>query len=164
MPPDLLSLFEVNVPWWELVLRGTAMYWFLFIIFRFVLRRDVGAIGIADVLLLVIVADASQNAMSGSYDTISEGMLLVSTVVAWNYLLDWAAFRFRAFRRFAEPAPLPLIRHGRVLRANLREEMMSVDDLKSKLREHGVDDLADVKAAYMEADGQVTVIRRSGKG
>ena len=66
------DLFEVHVPVPELVLRGTLVYWLLFLIFRFVLRRDVGAVGIADILLLVIVADAAQNAMSGGYDTFAK--------------------------------------------------------------------------------------------
>ena len=59
------------------MLRGTLVYWLLFLIFRFLLRRDVGAVGIADILLLVIVADAAQNAMSGGYDTFAEGAILV---------------------------------------------------------------------------------------
>ena len=77
------------------MLRGTLVYWLLFLIFRFVLRRDVGAVGIADILLLVIVADAAQNAMSGGYDTFSEGAILVLTIVGWNWLLDFLSYRIR---------------------------------------------------------------------
>ena len=63
----------------ELVVRGTAMYWVLFLLFRFVLRRDVGSIAIADVLLLVL-ADASQNAMAGGYETVSDGVELMAAL------------------------------------------------------------------------------------
>lgn len=82
--PDWGALFSIGVQPLELVVRGTAMYWFLFLLFRFVLRRDVGSIGIADVLLLVLIADAAQNAMAGSYESITEGCLLVATIVGWN--------------------------------------------------------------------------------
>jgi uncharacterized membrane protein YcaP (DUF421 family) len=160
---DVAELFAVHMPAWELVLRGSAMYWFLFVIFRFVMHRDVGALGLADVLLLVIIADASQNAMAGEYKTVTEGFILVATIVGWNYLLDWAAFRFEFVRRFAEPPPLLLISKGRVLRANLRKELMTVDELMSKLREKSVEHLSQVKAAYMESDGQVTVIEYKSK-
>jgi len=153
------SLFELTLPPWELILRGSAVYWFLFLIFRFVLHRDVGSLAIADVLLLVLVADASQNAMAGGYESITDGFILVATILGWNYLLDWASYRFPAVAKFAEPPPLLLVRWGRVLRASLRQEMLTPDDLMSKLREHGVDDLAQVKKAYMEGDGSVTVIR-----
>ncbi len=74
--PDLGALFGFHVHPLEIVLRGSAVYWFLFLLFRFVLRRDAGALGIADILLLVLIADASQNAMAGGYDTIAEGVLL----------------------------------------------------------------------------------------
>jgi uncharacterized membrane protein YcaP (DUF421 family) len=141
------------------MLRGTAVYWLLFLIFRFVLRRDVGAVGIADILLLVIVADAAQNAMSGGYDTISEGAILVGTIVAWNWLLDVLSYRFAAVRRFASPASLKLIDRGRPLPRNLRREFITLDELRQKLREQGIEDLRDVKVAYLEADGQISVIR-----
>lgn len=154
----MTHLFEVHVPIGELIFRGTLMYWFLFLIFRFVVRRDVGSVAIADVLLLVIIADAAQNAMAGGYDTVSEGALLVATIVGWNYLLDWASYRFTRVRRFAEPPPLPLVWRGRVLHRNLRREYLSMQELQSKLREHGVEELSEVKAAYMEPDGGVSVI------
>ncbi len=64
---DWEALFGIQMPIPEIVLRGSAIYWFLFAIFRLALRRDVGAVGIADVLLLVLIADASQNAMAGDY-------------------------------------------------------------------------------------------------
>jgi len=94
------------------------MYWLLFLLFRFVVRPDVGAVGIADILVLVLVADAAQNAMAGEYRTVSDGAVLVVTLIGWTLLLDWLALRFRWFNRFAEPRPLPLVRDGRVMRAN----------------------------------------------
>jgi uncharacterized membrane protein YcaP (DUF421 family) len=141
------------------VLRGSAMYWFLYLLFRCVLRRDVGSIAIADVLLLVLIADASQNAMSGGYSTVAEGFVLVATIAGWSYLLDWAAFRFEPIRRLIEPGPLMLVRNGRVLRHNLRQELMSLDELYAKLRQEGVEDVARVKSAFMESDGRISVIQ-----
>lgn len=81
---------------------------------RFVLRRDAGSIGLADILLLVLIADASQNAMAGDYKTVADGVVLVSTIVGWNWLTDWASFRYPAVRRFTEAPPLVLVRRGRI--------------------------------------------------
>lgn len=155
-------MFDITVPLWELVLRGSATYWFLFLIFRFVLRRDVGSLAIADVLLLVLIADASQNAMSGGYQSLTEGAVVVSTIVGWNFLLDWASYHLPQLRKLAEPPPLKLVHHGRILHRNMRKEFLTKDDLYSKLREHGIETLTTVKAAYMEADGEVTVIQYKG--
>ena len=157
----IADLFEVHVPVLELLLRGTLVYWLLFLIFRFLLRRDVGAVGIADILLLVIVADAAQNAMSGGYDTFAEGAILVSTIVAWNWLLDMLAYRFTLMRRFLSPGRLTLIKHGVPQRRNLRREFITMDELFEKMREQGVEKLSEVKVAYLEGDGQISVIRNS---
>jgi len=156
---DWWSLIEFNVSPIELIVRGSALYWFLFLVFRFVLRRDAGGLGVADVLLVVLVADASQNAMAGGYTSVTEGFVLVATLVGWNWLFDWLAFRSSGFARFVEPPPLPLIRNGRVLHRNLRAESLTVDELASQLRQHGVASASEVRLAQMEGDGRVSVIR-----
>lgn len=160
MAIDWAELFGLSVSPAELIVRGTAMYWFLFVLFRVVIRRRVGAVGISDILLLVIIADASQNAMSGEYQSITDGAILVATIVAWNHFIDWVVYRSPRLQKILEPPPLLLIERGRLLRRNLRHELVSDSELHSKLREHGVDDVAEVERAYMESDGQFTVLKR----
>ena len=160
--PDLETMFQLTVNPVELILRGTAMYWFLFLLFRFALRRDARAIGIADVLLLVLIADASQNAMAGGYESVTDGVILVATIAGWNWLLDFGTWRFPAFARLMEPRPLPLVRNGRLLRRNLRREFITEDEIKAKLREQGIEKLDQVKAVTMESDGEISVIRLDG--
>lgn len=155
----MIELLHFSVDPWELVVRGTAVYWFLFLLFRFVLRRDAGSIAIADIMLLVLIADASQNAMSGGYETLADGAVVVLTLAGWNYLLDWVSYRSVTMRRLLQPSPLILVRNGEPLRANLRREMVTMDELMSAIRQQGIDDLALVKTARMEADGVITVIR-----
>ena len=159
MSLDWQALFVPEVPL-EMLVRGTAMYWFLFMLFRVVVRRRVGAVGISDVLLLVIIADAAQNAMAGEYRSVADGMVLVATIVGWNVLIDWATYRSAALERLLQPPPLVLVRNGRILHRHLRMEFISEKELRAKLREHGVTDPAQVAAAYMESDGAVSVIRR----
>jgi len=156
---DWDTYFNIAVNPLELVIRGTLVYWFLFLVFRFVLRRDAGAIGIADLLLLVLVADASQNAMAGGYTTVAEGVVLVGTIIGWNWLIDWASYHSPVIARFTTPPAIVLVRHGRILRRNLRREHLSEDELKSNLRQHGIERLTDVKIALMESDGEISVIR-----
>ena len=159
----LSSLLDFHVSAWELFVRGTLMYWFLFLVFRFVLRRDAGSVGIADILLVVLVADASQNAMTGGYQSVAEGATLVCTLVGWNYVLDWGAFRFKTIRRFVEPPPLLLIDRGRIIGRNLRREMVTREELDAKLRQHGFDSPAKVRKAFLESDGEFSVLS-SGDG
>ena len=154
---DWQQLFGIEKSVAELFIRGTVMYWFLFLMFRFVMRRDVGAIGIADVLLIVIIADAAQNAMDDDYKSITEGMVVVSTLVLWNLAINWLHFRVPAFARFAEPRELLLVKDGKVMERNLRREMLTREELMGKLREQGVEDFAEVRWAYMESDGAISV-------
>jgi len=157
------DLFQVRVSPVELIVRGTFIYWFLFAMFRFVLRRDAGGVGIADILLVVLIADASQNAMAGGYDSVAEGCVLVGTLIGWNYLVDWASFRWAAVRKFAEPAPLLLIDRGRILARNLRREFVTRDELEAQLRLNGVGSLSDVRKAYFESDGRLSIVRCDSK-
>jgi uncharacterized membrane protein YcaP (DUF421 family) len=61
-----------------------------------------------------------------------------------------------------QPPPLPLIKNGKLLPRNMRQEFITLDELKSQLRKEGVDDIADVKAAAIEADGAISVIKKAG--
>jgi uncharacterized membrane protein YcaP (DUF421 family) len=159
-PIDWQQLFGVSVPPLELIVRGTAVYWFLFLIFRLILRRNVGSVAIADILVLVIIADAAQNAMAGEYTTVTDGFILVATIVAWNYLLDWMSYRWKPLRALLEPKPLLLISDGRLQRHNMRKELVSEQELVAQLRQQGIEKVDEVKRAFMEADGTVTVIPR----
>lgn len=156
---DWGEMFGLSMPVAEIIVRGTAVYWFLFLIFRFIIRREVGAVGIADILVLVIVADASQNAMAGEYTSVTDGLILVSTLIGWNFVFDWLSFRFPAFARFAQPTPLHLIKEGQMNKRNMRKEFITEDELWSKLREQGIESLQEVKQAYLESDGEISVIK-----
>lgn len=110
--------------------------------------------------MLVIIADAAQNAMAGSYKSVPDGMVLVGTIVGWNWLFDWAAFHSRRFRDVMEPEPLLLVKDGRMLKRNMRREMISEDELLGKIREKGVADLSKVSRVYMERNGKLSVIEK----
>lgn len=160
---DWSALFGLTVSPLELLVRGSCIFWFLFAIFRFVLRREVGAVGVADVLVIVLIADASQNAMAGEYRSITDGLILISTIVFWNYLLDWLTTRSPLLAHWLEPPPQLLVSHGRMQRGTMRRELMSTDELMAKLREHGVDDLSRVKTAMLESNGEVSVVQYDEK-
>jgi len=160
---DWAEVFGLGLSPLELFARGSAMYWFLFFVFRFVVRRDVGSVGVADILILVIVADAAQNAMSGEYTSVADGFVLVGTLIFWNVLLDRLSFHYRWFRVFATAPPLCIVRDGKVLRRNMRKEYVTDEELWAQVREQGVSTLEEVKAVYIEMDGKFSVIKQKPK-
>jgi uncharacterized membrane protein YcaP (DUF421 family) len=157
---DWHKIFIPDTPIVEIFLRGSLVYLALFILLRLVLKREAGTVGIADLLVVVLIADAAQNAMADDYTSIPDGLLLVGTIVFWSYALNWLGYRFPRLQRLVHPPPLPLVRDGRMLRRNMRQELITEEELMSQLRQQGVEDVADVRAAYIEGDGRISVIER----
>lgn len=155
---DWAKIFVPDTPLLEILIRGTLTYLALFTLLRLVLKRQSSAMGITDLLVVVLIADAAQNAMADDYTSIADGVLLVATIIFWAYALDWLGYRFPRFQRFFHPPPLPLVREGRLLHRNMRRELITEGELWSQLRQQGINNLRDVKEAYMEGDGRISVI------
>jgi len=162
-PIDWNSIFVPDIPFLEIVVRGTVMYLSLFLLLRIVLKRQTGTLGMTDLLLITLLADASQNAMAGEYRSLPDGIVLVGTIIFWNYAFDWLSFKSEWFERLIEPAPLPLVKRGRLLRQNMRRELINEAELLGKLREQGIEDVSKVKLANIESDGQISVIEYEQK-
>jgi uncharacterized membrane protein YcaP (DUF421 family) len=171
MTPVLLVLFGIDwhsafvptVSITEIILRGTIMYLGIFTILRFVLKREAGTVGMSDLLMMVLLADAAQNGMASEYKSVPEGLILVATIIFWNFALDWLGYRFPAFRRLVQPPAILLVKDGQMLRRKMRTEMITADELLSQVREQGVEKIEQVKSAYLESDGRISVISRDPK-
>jgi uncharacterized membrane protein YcaP (DUF421 family) len=145
----------------EIFLRGSVIYLILFVVMRFLPRREVGGLGAADILVIVLIADAVQEGMAGRYESITEGLLLAATIFLWATLIDWIDYRFPDLH-LAEGRPLMVVRNGRLLRRNMHREQVTEDEVRAQMRQHGYERLEDVAAAYIEGDGQFSVLGRSG--
>jgi uncharacterized membrane protein YcaP (DUF421 family) len=156
---DWRKLFVPELPVLEVVIRGAIVYLLLFIVMRFFLRRRSGGLGLADILVVVLIADAVQNAMGSEYKSVTEGALLVFTIVSLDFALDWVGHRVPWLRRLTRPSPLLLIRNGRMIRRNMQREMITTEELMSQLRQQGIDDPAVVRCAYLEGDGEMSVLK-----
>lgn len=155
---DWLGVFRPETPLLEIFLRGTFVYLALVLMLRFVLRRESGSMAISDLLVIVLLADAAQNAMAGDYTTVTDGLLLVATIIFWAYSLDWLSYRWRPLQRVLRPRARLLVKDGAIIRPNLRKEFITEDELMAALREQGVPAVDEVQAAYIEADGRISVI------
>ena len=155
----ILDLFAFDAGIVEMMLRGSVMYWFLFLLLRVTGRREIGSLGMADLLVLVLVADAAGNAMSGSSSSLGDGMVVVATIVGWSVIIDRIAYRYPGARRWLEPSRICMVRDGRMVLSGLRREHLSRGELMEQLRLQGVADLREVKRAYLESNGEFSVIR-----
>jgi uncharacterized membrane protein YcaP (DUF421 family) len=147
----------------EMFVRGTVMYLVIFIFLRLIGRRINGSIGTADLLVIVMIADAAQNGMAHEYKSVTEGIALVATILLWDFILDWLSFRSPALRPLLSSPALPLVKNGVLQRANLRREMITREELMSQLREQGLESYDKVKLALLEGDGHISVIKTDGR-
>ncbi len=158
------QLFVPQTPLLEIVMRGTVVYLALYALLPVVLKRQRGGISVTDLLVLVLIADAAQDAMAGDYRALPDGVLLVAVIIGWAALLDWLGYRFPLVQRLVPPGPLAQIHQGRLLRRNMAREFVTEGELMGQLRLQGVTDPRRVEVAYLEGDGRISVIQRNVDG
>ncbi|AUT00670.1 hypothetical protein CLI64_09820 [Nostoc sp. CENA543] len=156
---DWRAVFVPSISVLELLVRGSLVYLALFSVLRLLPSRQLGTLGITDLLVVVLFAEAAQNAMASNYTSITEGAILVGTVIFWSYFLNWLGYKLPAVQRFLNPPPILLVKNGKTITRHLQQELITEDELMSKLRQQGVELLDEVKLAYMEADGSISIIR-----
>jgi uncharacterized membrane protein YcaP (DUF421 family) len=155
---DWTALFTPSGSVAEVVVRGSVLFLTLFFILRLLPRRQIGSLGVSDLLVIVLIADAAQNGLSGEYKSITEGAVLVVTILFWNWVIDTLDYRFPELS-INGTEPRLVVSNGRLLRKNMEQEELSEEQLMSHLRQQGVDDLALVGKAYVEGDGRISVIK-----
>ena len=163
MSIDWQDIFWPDTPILEIFIRGSLVYLGLFLLLRVILARQSGGIGLQNILVIVLIADAAQNAMADEYRSVTDGMLLVAAIVFWSFILDWLGYQFPAVQRFLYPPPLTLVEQGRIIEKNTAKEFITEAELESQLRQQGVEDISKVKRAHLEPDGRVSVIPQEGE-
>jgi uncharacterized membrane protein YcaP (DUF421 family) len=152
----------LKMPVLEIVVRASLVYLGMLALLSFARNRDAGPLSLSNLLTLVLMAAATHHALAGKSESVADGLLLVVTIFAWSYAIDWLGYRFPAFKRMISPRPLPVIDHGKLLHGNMRRESISEEDLVSHLRRRGIERVEDVKRAYVEPDGELSIITHKG--
>ena len=148
----------------EKLLRSVAVYTFLLIAFRLCGKRQLGQLSAFDLVVLLIISNVVQNAVIGNDNSLGGGLIGATTILLLNLLVAYVTFRFRRADRVIEHSPTVLVRHGRILRDNLRRERPGPRDLRAALRHHGVVSIRDIRYAFLEEDGHVSVITGRPRG
>ena len=159
---DWRQMFVPDQSILSMVIRGTIMYLGMFILLR-IFRRQAGSVSIADLLLIVIIADAAQNGMAGEAKSITEALVLIGVIIFWDYLIDWLGFKSDIMSKVLEPQPVLMIKNGRIIRKDMNSELITEDELFSQLRQQGIEDISEVKECRLESNGEFSIIRHSGE-
>jgi uncharacterized membrane protein YcaP (DUF421 family) len=157
-----LSLLHFQVAPWELVLRSVAIYAGLLIALRLFGKREVGQFTLYDLVLVLLIANAVQPAMTGPDSSLAGGLLIIITLVLLNFgvaRLD----RNRLFHRFLAPQPTVIIRDGAFVLSAMRREGLDEEQVMVAVREHGIDDVKQCKLGVLEPDGTVSIVPSDAK-
>ncbi len=153
MIPDALNI----------VFRAAIVYVAVLLGLRLLGKKHVGQLSIIDLVLILLISNAVQNAMVGDDTSLVGGIIAAATLFLLNYLLTVILYRFRRAEVVVEGDPTLLVHDGRAIRAHLEKEKLTEVELERVIREHGIDSVGEVKSAVMELDGTISVIPRNGE-
>src|SRR5690606_15866550 len=150
---DWKEIFAVEMGVFELVLRGTLIYVGILVLLRILPRRTGGEFEMMDFLFIILIAEAATHAL-GDYSSITEGFIVIITLMTWNYVLNVLTYHSPFVERLMAAKPLPIIKNGKLIRKNMRREYITLAELMEHLREQGLEDYQDIKIAQVEGNGK----------
>lgn len=158
------SLFDLGMPWWEFVLRATAVYVVVLVMVRLSGKRTVGQFTPFDLLVVVLLGTAVQNSLIGEDASLLGGLILAATLLGLNWGVGKLSSRSRRFDEWVEGKPVILVRHGHLFRDELARQSLSERDFAIARRSAGYATLSDIALAVLESSGEITFIRRREPG
>ena len=141
-----------------IVVRAAAIYLFIIFGIRIFGKKELSQLSVIDLVFILLISNAVQNAMVGDNTTLWGGVVAALTLFLVNYIFKNVFFKSKRISEFVQGSPLMLVYHGKVVEKHMKESRLSHDELMAAVREHGVEDIADVDLAVMEVDGNISVL------
>ncbi|WP_413584961.1 DUF421 domain-containing protein [Bdellovibrio sp. HCB274] len=150
-------------PWWEYVLRALIVYAAVFTLLRFMGKKQIGEMGPFDLVLLLIISESVSAGITGGDNSLAAGLICVATFVVGNFFLDILSYKFKRLEKVLDGEPRLIISKGVVDLNVCKKEFITLDEIASSLREHGIHDMKEVDYATLETNGKITVIKAGEK-
>lgn len=161
MEDDVEELFRTAVPVWELALRSSVIYMVLLVGLRLSGKREIGQFTLIDLVLVLLVSNAVQPAMTGPDSSLIGGVVIVLVLLSLTWALGWLRLRSVLVRGLLESHPTVIAQDGHWLPTALQREGVDMEEAEMALREHGIDAVEGVKLAVLELDGTISVVPAS---
>ena len=153
-------MWNLSLPWWEFILRGTIVYVFLLLILRVTGKRQTGQLAPFDLVLLLVLSNAVQNAMNGGDNSVLGGIISAATLIALHYAVAFMTFKSKTLEAWIEGTPRILIHNGKLNEEVVRGELLTRHELAAALRAAGCAEIEHIHVATLENNGQITVSLR----
>lgn len=146
----------------EIILRTVVVYVVVLGLLRVAGKRELGQMTAADLVVILVIANAVQNAMNGGDNSLTGGLVAAATLVGMNTILSRIGHRVPFIGHLMVAHPTLLLQHGKFIKEHLEREHVDEEEVAMAAREHGIEDLTKVSAAILEVDGSISVIPREG--
>jgi uncharacterized membrane protein YcaP (DUF421 family) len=153
-------MWQLSVPWWEFVIRALIVYGFLVLLLRLTGRRQVGQLSPFDLVLLLVLSNAVQNAINAGDNSVLGGIISACTLVAANYLMGLATYKSKKMEALIEGRPEVLIHNGKLYEDVMMREKLTHHEVNAALRSAGCADVNDVHYAVLENNGNISVVAK----
>jgi uncharacterized membrane protein YcaP (DUF421 family) len=153
-------MFDMDLPWWEFIVRGAAVYLILLAMVRISGKRTVGQFTPFDLLVVMLLSEAVSNSLSGGDSSLPGGILIAATLIGLNMLMGLATSRSEKLSELLDGSAVLLGRDGKFFDKVVKQCRLAQSDLDEALREHDCS-LAEMKCAFLEADGDITIMKAS---
>lgn len=154
-------MWNLAIPWWELIVRSLLVYTFLLVVLRLTGKRQVGQLSPFDLVLLLVLSNAVQNSMNGGDNSLVGGLISAATLIGINYLISFATFRSKRLANLVEGRPELLIHNGRLYEEVLDRTQLTRHEVDAALRQAGCTCPEEVHAAFLENNGTISVIPKA---
>jgi uncharacterized membrane protein YcaP (DUF421 family) len=161
-----ISIYNYYYPmdiYLNIFLRSLAVYVFIILAIRFFGKKELSQLSITDLVLILLISNAVQNAMVGPDSSLSGGLVAALTLFVLNYVIKVISFKSKFFRKVIEGEPVMLVYKGFVKQKNLDREKITFEELEAVVREHGVKSIHDAELIMLEKDGSISVISKEFK-
>ena len=153
-------MFDMDLPWWEFIVRGLAVYLLLLVMVRLSGHRTVGQFTPFDLLVVMLLSEAVSNSLSGGDGSLVGGLISAATLVAINSGIAVLTSRNGSIEKFVEGSAVLIGRDGVFFDKVVRRCRLSESDLEEALREHDCP-RSEMKCAFLEANGEITILQKS---
>jgi uncharacterized membrane protein YcaP (DUF421 family) len=153
-------MWNIAVPWWELVVRSVVIYAFLIVLLRLTGKRQVGQLAPFDLVLLLVLSNSVQNSINAGDNSLVGGFISASTLVGLNFLVGLATYRSKKIEAIIEGHPLVLIHNGKLIEEVMARAQLTHQELHAALRRAGCASVEEVHSAILENNGTISVVPR----
>ena len=150
-------MWTLSLPWWEFIARAVIVYAFMLLMLRLTGKRQIGQLAPFDLVLLLVLSNAVQNAMNGGDNSVLGGVLSALSLLGLNWLISWSTFRNKRLARLIEGKPEVLVHNGHIFQDVMLRQQLTQSELDAALRAAGCADVSHVHFAILENNGQISV-------